>query len=84
MCVDVLSRNLWAVPLKNKTAELVSKHIEKIVSKISNFRVIQTDQGLEFSTLNIPGIKVIKSQSYTPQNQGTIERLNGTIKRVLN
>ena len=85
MVCDIYSRYLWAFPIKTKTVEEVKKNIFPLL-KDRYPSVIQTDNGNEFN-FNLPNqqlnIKHIKSNSYTPQNQAIIERINGTIKSVL-
>jgi hypothetical protein len=85
MVVDIYSRFLWAFPLKNKTVEDVKTKLFPLLrDRLPS--VIQTDNGTEFN-LGLPNeqlnIKHIKSNSYTPQNQAIVERINGTLKSVL-
>ena len=84
MIIDTFTRKLFAKPLRNKTAELVGQAIQNIFTE-NNIqpKVIQTDNGNEFNDINIENAKQIKSNSYTPQNQGIVERANQTIKRMI-
>ena len=83
MVIDTFARKLFAKALTNKTAENVSKNI-KLIFNENNIKptVIQTDNGKEFSNLTIEAMH-IKSNSYTPQNQSIVERVNQTIKRMI-
>ena len=64
MIIDTFTRKLFAKPLINKTAENVSRSIKSVFDENNiNPSVIQTDNGKEFSNLNISA-KHIKSNSY--------------------
>lgn len=81
--IDIFSKKLWAKPLRTKTAVEVKSKLNPILNEIKP-KVIQTDNGNEFAFQYPDGITHIKSQAYTPQNQGIVERTNGTIKSILN
>jgi len=84
MIIDTFTRKLFAKPLRNKTAEIVGQAIQNIFTENDiHPKVIQTDNGTEFNDVKVDEAKHIKSNSYTPQNQGIVERTNQTIKRMI-
>ena len=81
--IDVLSRKVWLIPITNKTAKIVESKLKPLIEKY-HFKVICSDNGLEFSIdFAKLGVKHIKGQSYTPQQQSIVERSNGSIKSLL-
>ena len=84
--IDVFSRKVWLNEIKNKTRKDVIDALNNIIIDIQKdhvIRVIQSDNGGEFN-IKIGNIKLIKARAYTPQNQGFVERSNGTVKKILN
>lgn len=96
--VDIFTKYLWSYPLKKKEASVVAKELEKFFEDLPRgiSFVIQSDNGGEFlgsfsdyvkKVNDDPEIdlkvKQIFSTSHTPQTQGQIERLNGTLKNRL-
>ena len=82
--IDVFSKKAYAVPLKNKSAESVSKAFESIL-KTNVPTKLQTDNGLEF--LNSSFKKLMKTYDinhFTSNNSdikcSIIERFNKTLK----
>lgn len=84
--IDTFSRKIWLNEIKNKTIKDVIPALNNIIQDIQkNYKinVIQSDNGGEFN-ISFPDIKHIQSRSYTPQQQGLVERSNGTVKIILN
>ena len=52
VAIDVFSRYAFAVPLKTKGAVEVTKAFETGVLDVRPCRLLQTDKGTEFSTIN--------------------------------
>lgn len=92
-CLTIIDRfTRWpeAIPIENKSAELVAKKI--IECWISRFGVparITTDQGKEFEAFlfremnKILGIEHLRTTSYHPQANGMIERWHRTLKSAI-
>ena len=86
--VCTFSKFLVAVPMKNKEAATVARHLVNDVFKILGPpRILQSDNGKEFvadvvkNVCNILNIKIVHGRPRHPQTQGQIERLNQTIGR---
>jgi len=87
-CVCTFSKYLVAVPMKNKEAATVAKHLVRDVFKIPGPpKILQSDNGKEFvadiikNVCNILNVKIMHGRPRHPQSQGQIERLNQTIGR---
>ena len=86
--VDMYSRYLYSVPLKNKEDKSVLDGFKKII-KIQKFKSMRSDNGTEFKNNIMEAyckkqkIKQVFSSPYTPQSNGAIERQNGTLKRLI-
>jgi hypothetical protein len=83
-CIDVFSKVAWAVPLKNKSAPVVTAGFEKIL-QTGQPNYLQTDKGTEF--LNVTFQQMLKDRRilfYTTQNEdikaACAERFNRTLK----
>lgn len=84
--ICVFSRKIWLAPITNKSVEAVIKPLDKIVKEIQKdykINIIQSDAGNEFK-IAYPVIKALQSRGYTAQQQGCVERANGTIKTIIN
>ena len=88
--IDLFSKYVWAVPVKDKTALEVVTEIGKVLDSVDGLpSAIQSDQGSEFKnelmtdTLKDLHITQIFSKTYTPQSQGQVERFNLTLKKRL-
>ena len=84
--IDVFSRKIWLSPLTQKSVKAVTPALQKIIDEIQKdhkINVIQSDAGNEFN-IEIPGIKKLQSRGYSAQQQGIVERSNGTIKTIIN
>ena len=77
--------------LKNKKAKSIIGTLEGIFAIFGAPKILQTDNGGEFVNKEIdlyfeqiwPDMKHIKSRPYHPQSQGSVERANGDVKRML-
>ena len=90
--IDTFSKYVWIRPLKTKTNSNVLTAIRSVVkdaSKYGSIRAIQTDNGSEFkgtvsSWLKSNGIKhIFTSVEASSYANGTIERMNRTIRNVI-
>ena len=86
--IDTFTRKLYLTPLKNKSVKTVDKALEKNILDFQKYypiSVIQSDNGGEFAgdVFAKYNIKHITSRPYTPQQNGIVERSNGTIKSIL-
>ena len=87
--IDIHSRYLWLIPLKQKDSVLVLEAFRKWYNENNNddhpFRVIQTDGGGEFVLLRdyLEELNIKHLQSTNPQSQSIVERANQTIRRIL-
>lgn len=88
LCVDHYSGYLWGFPLETKNAFEVFKHLEKLLTEHKP-SVLSSDNGKEFvyhklvSFCEENNITKVLSSPYHPQSQGSIERMNGIVKRKL-
>ena len=87
--VDVATRWLEAVPLKETTTEHVAEALVSIFTRVGIPVEILSDNGPQFvSTLmteviKLMGIKHVFCTPYHPQANGLCERMNGSIKQML-
>ena len=91
--VDLFSKFAAARPLKNKEGKTVIEAVDSIFESLKpdqRPRVLQADNGSEFKegfarhVKEKWGSKLIHSSAYKPSTQGQIERLNSTLKGLLN
>ena len=89
--VDLFTKRIWAIPMKNKLASTTVKAFEKMLSDMKKTpKSIRSDNGSEFvakpfkALLKSKGIKQIFSLPEKPQSNGAVERANQTIKRLIN
>ena len=86
--IDMSSRFLYSVALKNKTEKEVLEGFKKIYNK-SKIKAIRSDNGSEFINkkfvdyLEKNNIKQILGEAGKPQSNGMIERANGSIKELI-
>jgi hypothetical protein len=85
--IDLFSRYLWVIPLKNNTGKHVADELDKFFDKLIQLpTVISTDNGVEFINENTEAIfkkydiKHIRSLPNKPSSHGSVERVNRTIK----
>jgi hypothetical protein len=87
--VDLFSRKLYSVPMKNKEDRTTLTALKKIIVKIPNLKSIRSDNGSEFKNnimtnyLTTKNIKQVFSTAHNPQSNGAIERANQTLKRLI-
>jgi hypothetical protein len=83
-CIDVFSKQLWSVPLKDKKGKSVLDAFKKIFAKNNHPKYLQTDLGLEFRNAQVQNYLKNKSVKFiTTRNEikgAVIERLNRTLK----
>ena len=78
-------------PLIHKSAEEVSRTLFEIFCLIGSPHILQSDNGREFKNINLatmirdlwPECKIIHGKPRHPQSQGSVERVNQEIKRVI-
>jgi uncharacterized protein YoxC len=86
--IDMSSRFIYSVALKNKTDAEVLNGFKKIYNQ-SKTHAIRSDNGSEFINnkftdyLEKNGIKQILGEAGKPQSNGMIERANATIKELI-
>jgi len=84
--IDMTSRFLYSVALKNKTDKEVLEGFKKIHNK-SKIKAIRSDNGSEFINkkfkeyLENNDSKQILGEAGKPQSNGMIERANGSKKK---
>ena len=87
--VDLFTRKAYSVPMKQKTDKEALSAFKKIVSQVGKVRSVRSDRGSEFVStifkqyLNEKNIKQVLSAAGTPSSNGMIERLNGTLGRIV-
>jgi len=87
--IDTYTKYLFAVPLKNKTAEtVVDALVNDIILKSSIPATIQSDLGQEFQAeivrgaIRALGVDQLRSTSMHPSTQGAVERVHSTMHRM--
>lgn len=89
VCIDSFSKYVSALPLKNKDNTEVIWGMQKALNKMGIPRVLLSDNGWEFISeqfhqlLFNNNIKPIKIDVYSAAQNGSIERVNQTLKRKL-
>ena len=81
--VDVLSKYLWAVPLKGKTAAETSRAIQKVIEESGRKpNKVWVDEGGEFMKNNGASLskKFVTYSTYTPMKSMVCERAIKTLK----
>jgi transposase InsO family protein len=90
-CIDLFSKYVWAVPIKNKEDSTVKNAMEKLIKSKSmkGVRSIRSDRGSEFiadvfkNMLTKHKVTQVLSTAKLPQSNGNIEITNRTIKNAL-
>lgn len=88
--VDMFSRKMYSVALKNKTQQVVLDGLKKMLEQIPDLKTIRSDNGSEFVNakmkkyLKEKGINQVLSTAGLPQSNGMIERFNGVLKKQIN
>ena len=88
---DHLTKFIVLRPLKRKTAEEVVRTLMDIFCLIGSPHILQSDNGREFKNINLatmirelwPGCKIVHGKPRHPESQGSVERVNREIKKVL-
>ena len=88
---DHLTKFIVLRPLKRKTADEVVSTLLDIFCLIGPPHILQSDNGKEFKNVNLanmirelwPGCKAVNGKPRHPQSQGSVERVNQEIKKVL-
>ena len=87
--VDLFSRKLYSVAIKNKEDKTVLAGFKKIKKEIGHVGSIRSDNGSEFIAqifkeyLASEKISQVLSKAHAPQSNGGIERANQTLKRLI-
>ena len=83
-CIDVFTKQAWAIPLKTKSGRDVANAFEKILSE-QKCNMVQSDKGIEF--LNSTFQSLLRRHDvkfYTSENEdikaAVVERFNRTLK----
>ena len=88
-CVDLFSRFTYSIPMKNKDDESALEAFKKIHKQIPDLKSLRSDNGSEFIStifkdyLKENNIKQILSAAGKPSSNGAIERLNQTLKWLI-
>ena len=88
---DHLTKFVVLRPLQKKSADQVVNHLLDIFSLFGSSHILQSDNGREFKNVNLttmirdkwPECKIVHGKPRHPQSQGSIERVNKEIKKVL-
>ncbi len=85
--IDVFSKYVWAIPLKNKQALSVSKAIENVLKEKIPFK-LQTDKGKEFENNAFKEVmNMYDINHFTSTNKeikcSIVERFNRTLKKKM-
>jgi hypothetical protein len=87
--IDVHSHYPEAFPLKSIDSKTIANELIKLFTKVGIPMVVQHDQATNFLSkimtqiYSLLGIKDIKSSCYRPETNALVERLNGSIKKLL-
>ena len=88
--VDHFSKFLWALKTKRKDSQNVIQLLSKIAEENENkLNIVHSDNGGEFTSSVVKilvekiGGEQVFGKPYHPQSQGSVERLNATIKRCI-
>ena len=87
--MDVFSRYTRLRPITKKSAKIVTENVKTIFEVFGCPAIVQCDNGGEFlgdfsKYLKENKISVIQSSPNHPQSQGKVERMHGTLKRLIN
>ena len=87
MIIDVFSKFGWAIPLKNKSAEEVTKAFADLWKKQKPPEKLWVDKATEFFNRSMKALREkYNVQIYTTENEeksSVVERWNRTIKRIM-
>ena len=86
-CIDMLTNYAWCVPIKNKTADVVtSAYLVNIFARYGGSHTLLTDNGKEFQNklfaqvAKTLGMRHIFSSPYYPQGNGRMENFHQFLK----
>jgi transposase InsO family protein len=87
-CIDIYSKFLWSVPLKNKEPAVIADSLQRIWAVEGAPQIMGVDRGGEFmaDVLEVCaryGVEVRRSKPYSSQTQGAVERVNRTIREAV-
>jgi hypothetical protein len=86
VCIDVLSRKIYAAPVKSKSGRYMKEGFNKILKKAGTRPLkLYTDRGIEFEARDMlkyfEDLDIIKLVVYSPDiHAGVVERAHKTIK----
>lgn len=89
MCLDLATRRIVITTSKTPRALAVGLMTRKAILKWGVAKIIKTDNGSDFVAVetcrlfDALGIDVQRSQKYTPQEKGHVERVIGTFQRAM-
>lgn len=87
-CIDIFTKYLRAIPLKNKEGQTVSLAMRSIL-QVQKPKTIQSDNGSEFTSREFAQlckdfkVNQVFSQAHSPWIQGQIEKANRSLKDLL-
>ena len=87
--VDMATRKVYSVAMKNKTDTTSLNAFKEIVKQVGDVKSIRSDRGSEFINtkmkkyLKSKNINQILSSAKNPQSNGMIERQNSTFARLI-
>lgn len=85
--IDVMTKYVWSIPLRDKKAETITKAFEPIIKEFLPEK-IQTDKGSEFfnrTFLNmLKKYQVILFATESDKKASVVERFNRTLKQKIN
>ena len=85
-CIDLFSRFTYSIPMKSKNDNSALEAFKKIHKQIPDLKSVRSDNGSEYIStifkdyLKDNNIKQVLSAAGKPSSNGAIERLNQTIK----
>ncbi len=89
MCIDLATRRIVITTSKTPRASAVGLLARKAILKLGVSRMIKTDNGSDFVAKDTDrlfrslGIDVLRSQKYTPQEKGHVERVIKTFQHQM-
>ena len=87
-CIDIYSKFLWSVPLKNKEPAVIADSLQRIWAVEAPLQIMGVDNGGEFQG-DTPDVceryrvEVRRSKLYSSQTQGAVERVNRTVRKAI-
>ena len=85
-----LTRYLWLLPIRNKSAECVAATLfDEVISRVSVPSTILTDQGTEFMAevveclLRRLGISHLRTSAYHPETDAKCERVHFSVHNII-